>query len=68
MYSIGKAASLRGTSVKTIRYYSKIRLLEPSFIHNVTGDRYYSYKELEKLQYILVLNLFYRFSTKPIIT
>ncbi|WP_124049151.1 MerR family transcriptional regulator [Priestia endophytica] len=68
MYSTERVALLCGTSVKKIPYYSKIRLLEPSFIHNETGYRYYSYKELEKLQYILILNLFYHFSTKAIIT
>ncbi|WP_419146618.1 MerR family DNA-binding transcriptional regulator [Priestia endophytica] len=44
MYSARKGTSLCGTSIKTIRHYSNIGLLEPSFIHNETGYRYYSYQ------------------------
>lgn len=55
MYSIGKFSNLCNVSVKTIRYYSDIGLLEPSFIDEVTGYRYYDYDKMKELNTIQVL-------------
>lgn len=55
MYSIGKFSKLCDVPVKTIRYYNDIGLLEPSFIDQVTGYRYYDYDKIEELKTIQVL-------------
>jgi len=55
MYSIGKFSNLCNVPVKTIRYYSDIGLLEPSFIDEVTGYRYYDYEKMKELNTIQVL-------------
>ncbi|MGE8035569.1 hypothetical protein B1B04_13860 [Lysinibacillus sp. KCTC 33748] len=55
MYSIGKFSNLCNVPVKTIRYYSDIGLLEPSFIDEVTGYRYYDYDKMKELNTIQVL-------------
>ena len=41
LYSIGEAAEILGISVQTLRYYDKIKLLEPAYINPNTGYRYY---------------------------
>ncbi|MGE8000372.1 MerR family transcriptional regulator [Lysinibacillus sp. NPDC093190] len=55
MYSIGKFSNLCNVPVKTIRYYSGIGLLEPSFIDEVTGYRYFDYDKMKELNTIQVL-------------
>lgn len=55
MYSIGKFSNLCNVPVKTIRYYSDIGLLEPSFIDEVTGYRYFDYDKMKELNTIQVL-------------
>ncbi|MGE7675464.1 MerR family transcriptional regulator [Lysinibacillus sp. NPDC094403] len=55
MYSIGKFSSLCNVPIKTIRYYSDIGLLEPSFIDEVTGYRYFDYDKMKELNTIQVL-------------
>ncbi|MEQ6357047.1 MerR family transcriptional regulator [Lysinibacillus sp. M3] len=55
MYSIGKFSNLCNVPVKTIRYYSDIGLLEPSFIDEVTGYRYYDYDKMKELNTIQIL-------------
>ncbi|KOS62232.1 MerR family transcriptional regulator [Lysinibacillus agricola] len=55
MYSIGKFSNLCNVPVKTIRYYSDIGLLEPSFIDEVTGYRYFDYDKMKELNMIRVL-------------
>lgn len=55
MYSIGKFSNLCNIPIKTIRYYSDIGLLEPSFIDEATGYRYYDYDKMKELNTIQVL-------------
>lgn len=55
MYSIGKFSNLCNVPVKTIRYYSDIGLLKPSFIDEVTGYRYFDYDKMKELNTIQVL-------------
>ncbi|MGK9185533.1 MerR family transcriptional regulator [Priestia filamentosa] len=54
MYPIGRFSEICNTSVKTLRYYSEIGLLEPSYIDPVTNYRYY---DDEKIQIVNKINL-----------
>ena len=49
--NIGKAASLSGLTIKTVRYYSDIGIIEPA-IHSDTGYRMFSTDDVAKLQFI----------------
>ena len=49
--NIGKAANLSGLTVKTVRYYSDIGIINPQVDHN-TGYRDFSESDLAKLQFI----------------
>lgn len=42
MYSIGKFSQLCRVSIKTLRYYDRIGLVQPHFIDPSTGYRYYT--------------------------
>ena len=62
---IRKFAKLTGVSVRTLHYYDEIGLLEPSFVDEHNGYRYYDENSLCRMQEIL----FYRelqFSLKEI--
>ena len=64
LYMVKEIAKLTGVTVKTLHYYHKIGLLEPSEISEA-GYRLYRVRDLERLQQIL----FYReldFSLKDI--
>jgi len=54
-YTVQEVANLSGTTVKTLYHYQKIGLLFPNSVGE-NGYRYYTDKELERLQQIL----FYR--------
>ena len=49
--NIGKAASLSGLTVKTVRYYSDIGIIKPVIDTN-TGYRDFSETDLAKLQFV----------------
>ena len=49
--NIGKAASLSGLTVKTVRYYSDIGIIKPHVDGN-TGYRDFSEPDLAKLQFV----------------
>lgn len=53
-YLISEAASRVGVSRATLLYYDKINLLSPSHSHE-NGYRYYTYRDLEKLELIVTL-------------
>lgn len=55
MYTIGSFSNLCEVPVKTIRYYSDIGLLEPSYIDPETSYRYYDYDKIKELKTIQVL-------------
>ena len=62
---IKEFAEFTGVSVRTLRYYDEIGLLEPDYVDEYTGYRYYDEKSLLRMQEIL----FYReldFSLKSI--
>ena len=49
--NIGKAASLSGLTVKTVRYYSDIGIIKP-LVDGNTGYRDFSEPDLAKLQFV----------------
>ena len=49
--NIGKAASLSGLTVKTVRYYSDIGIIKPD-VDGKTGYRDFSVSDLAKLQFV----------------
>lgn len=53
-YSSGEFASMAQVTLRTIRYYDKQNILKPSFVTEA-GARFYSDKDLAKLQQILLL-------------
>ena len=53
-YSSGQFARLAGVSVRTIRYYDKQNILNPSYV-NPSGARFYTDSDLARLQQILLL-------------
>lgn len=55
IYSIGEVAKLKGTTLKTLRYYDEIGLLKPSYTNPENGYRYYSFQQLFTLEFILML-------------
>ncbi|APB30713.1 MerR family transcriptional regulator [Vagococcus teuberi] len=57
IYSITELAKLSGVTTRTLRYYDSIDLLKPTHIKE-NGYRYYSEKELDRLQQILFYKQF----------
>ncbi|MEK4092248.1 MULTISPECIES: MerR family transcriptional regulator [unclassified Viridibacillus] len=55
MYSIGKFSEICNIPVKTLRYYSEIGLLKPSYIDSVTNYRYYDYDKIQNMKKIMLL-------------
>lgn len=55
MYSIGKFSEICNIHVKTLRYYSDIGLLKPSYIDPVTNYRYYDYDKIQTMKKIKLL-------------
>ena len=49
--NIGKAAKLSGLTIKTVRYYSNIGLIEPYIAQN-SGYREFSENDVAKLQFV----------------
>ena len=54
-YKIGEISKLARVTVRTLRHYEGIGLLEPDIIDRWTGYRYYSTANLQKLIAILKL-------------
>ncbi|BFH63012.1 MerR family transcriptional regulator [Paenibacillus azoreducens] len=50
--SIGRMAELNHTSVQTLRYYAKLGLLQPEYVDENTGYRYYGIKQCARLDMI----------------
>lgn len=48
-FSIGKVSDICGISIKTLRYYDKIKLLIPNHRKDSSKYRYYSYEQLVTL-------------------
>ena len=55
MYKIGEFSTLSKTTIKTLRYYEKEKLLIPSYVDKDTGYRYYQGNQLIELSKIIAL-------------
>lgn len=55
MFKIGDFARLNKISIKTLRYYDELGLLKPTKIDSETGYRYYSARQLPRLNKIVAL-------------
>lgn len=55
LFTIGEMAKLHNMTMKTLRYYDEIGLLEPSQIDAGNGYRYYSTEQFEQLNTIQYL-------------
>lgn len=51
-FSIGQIAKLHNISVETLRHYDRFGLLQPDYINEKTGYRYYSIKSFIKIDLI----------------
>lgn len=56
MYKIGDFSRLGQVSVRMLRHYDKLGLLEPSHVDRFTGYRYYTVDQLTTLHRIVALN------------
>jgi DNA-binding transcriptional MerR regulator len=55
MFKIGEFSRLRHVTVKTLRYYDRIGLLQPAKVDRFTNHRYYSANQLPRRNRILAL-------------
>ena len=55
MYKISEIASLFGVTTKTLKYYDEIGLLMPNYRDKNTGYRFYSDRDISKMNDILTL-------------
>lgn len=53
MYRIGELSALTGVPVKTLRYWSDLRVLVPDLTDRFTGYRYYSDENLEDCRKVI---------------
>ncbi len=52
LFSIGEIASIKGVTVKALRYYDRIGLLKPFFVDESSGYRYYNASQMVQLDII----------------
>jgi len=55
MYKIGDFSIMSKTTIKTLRYYEKEKLLIPAYVDKFTGYRYYEASQLKDLYKIIAL-------------
>lgn len=55
MFKIGTFSQLTGVTVKTLRYYDREGLLKPAEVDRLTGYRYYTVAQIDRLNRILAL-------------
>ena len=55
MYRIGEFSELSKTTIKTLRYYEKERLLIPAYVDEETGYRFYETSQFPELAKIISL-------------
>ncbi|MCL2382174.1 MAG: MerR family transcriptional regulator [Treponema sp.] len=53
LLSIGEISRFTGASIKSLRYYEKIGILEPTFVDPYSGYRYYSFDQIYLINIIL---------------
>ena len=54
-YSIGELARYQNVSKQTLIYYDRIGLFRPAYVDPNTGYRYYSPKQIDYLDTILIM-------------
>ena len=60
LYSIGEVAKIMGISVQLLRHYCDIHLIEPEYVNQETGYRYFSYRQIpyiDRTRYLLSCGL-----------
>ena len=55
MYSIGELSRITQVTIKSIRYYQELNLLEPVKIDPLTNYRYYNEESIDRLSGIKIL-------------
>lgn len=58
MISIGELSGASKVTVKTIRYYQDLGILEPVKVDSITGYRYYDYSSYDRINSIITLKDF----------
>lgn len=60
LFPIGVLAKLTGVHVRCLRYYEKIGILNPAYVNEETGYRYYTYRQMriiEAIQFCIELDI-----------
>ena len=55
LYKIGMFANMNRVTIKTLRYYDEQKLLEPVYVDNENGYRYYKAGQMAQMQRIIAL-------------
>src|SRR5438128_819456 len=55
MFRIGEFSRLTQVTVKALRYYDEVGLLQPAAVDELTGYRYYALNQVPRLNRILAL-------------
>ena len=53
LFSIGEISEVTGASIKSLRYYEKIKILTPAYIDPYSGYRYYSFDQANLVSIIM---------------
>ena len=53
LLSIGEISRFTGASIKSLRYYERINILEPAFVDPCSGYRYYSFDQVYLIDIIM---------------
>jgi len=54
LFSIGDISRLTGASIKSLRYYERIKILKPAFVDPDSGYRYYSFDQVYLIEMIML--------------
>ena len=54
MLSIGEISKYTGASIKSLRYYERIKILEPAFVDPESKYRYYSFEQIYLVEIIML--------------
>ena len=55
LYKIGEFSKTVNLPIKTLRYYDEYGLLEPSYVDEFTGYRYYNDTNISECKLIILL-------------
>ena len=59
LYKIGEFSKIVNLPIKTLRYYDEYGLLEPSYVDEFTGYRYYNEANISECKLIILLKSLY---------